>query len=124
MKRDLSNHFCIIPPECLAGFMTPEDCRYMPHGSMEIICTRKIVLDQSPVSDSDGNRWSISMSAATSDATVQKFDGCRVYVGVFLTDGTIRVLAAPGYIPKITVAPYPGTFSVSVNFEALKFIEI
>lgn len=120
--RDISNHFCIIPPELLGDFMTPDSCRWMPHGAIDISCTRKIVLDQSPLSDSDGSRWSISISAASMDPVLERYDGVRAYIGLFLTDGSVRILGTPGHIPLISVTPYPGTFAVSVSFESLKSI--
>lgn len=104
--------------------MTPDCCRYIPHGAVDIICSRKIVLDQTPVNDIDGNRWSISMSAATRDETIKSYDGREVYVAIVMTDGTIRVLASPGYIPKLSVTPYAGAYAVSVSYEALKAINL
>lgn len=102
--------------------MTPDSCRWMPHGAIDISCTRKIVLDQSPLSDSDGSRWSISISAASMDPVLERYDGVRAYIGLFLTDGSVRILGTPGHIPLISVTPYPGTFAVSVSFESLKSI--
>lgn len=122
--RDISNHFCIIPPELLSGYLTPDECRYMPHGAIDIICSRKIILDQSLTEDSDGRRWSISMSAASMDRFLEKMNGVRAYVGVFLTDGSIRILGTPDFIPRLSVTPYAGAYAVSVAFEALRAISI
>lgn len=121
---DISNHFCIIPPELLAGYLTPDECRYMPHGTIDIACSRKIVIDQSLTEDSDGRRWSISMSAASMDRCLEKMDGIRAYIGVFLTDGSIRILGTPDFIPRLAVTPYAGAYAVSVAFEALRAILI
>lgn len=122
--RDISNHFCIISPELLSGYLTPDECRYMPHGAIDIICSRKIILDQSLTEDSDGRRWSISMSAASMDRFLEKMNGVRAYVGVFLTDGSIRILCTPDFIPRLSVTPYAGAYAVSVAFEALRAISI
>ena len=122
--RDISNHFCIIPPELLTGFLTPGECRYMPHGSIDITCSRKIVIDQSLTDDSDGRRWSISMSAASMDRCLDKMDGARVYIGVFLTDGSIRILGTPDFIPRLNVTPYAGAYAVSVSLEALRALDL
>ena len=122
--RDLSNHFCIIPPELLTGFLTPGECRFMPHGATDIACSRKIVIDQTPTDDSDGRRWSISMSAASKDDCLCDKDGVRAYIGVFLTDGTIRILGTPDFVPVISVTPYSGAYSVSASFEALRALDL
>ena len=122
--RDISNHFCIIPPELLSGYLTPGECRYMPHGAIDITCSRKIVIDQSLTEDSDGRRWSISMSAASMDRCVEKMDGIRAYIGVFLTDGSIRILGTPDFSPCLTVTPYAGAYAVSVAFEALRALDL
>lgn len=122
--RDVSNHFCIIPPELITGYLTPDECRYMPHGATDITCSRKIVIDQSLTEDSDGRRWSISMSAASMDRCLEKMDGIRAYIGVFMTDGSIRILGTRDFIPRMTVTPYAGAFAISVSFEALKSISL
>ena len=122
--RDVSNHFCIIPPELITGYLTPDECRYMPHGAIDITCSRKIVIDQSLTEDSDGRRWSISMSAASMDRCLEKMDGIRAYIGVFMTDGSIRILGTRDFIPRMTVTPYAGAFAISVSFEALKSISL
>lgn len=122
--RDISNHFCIIPPELMTGYLTPDECRYMPHGAIDITCSRKIVLDQSLTEDSDGRRWSISMSAASMDRYLEKMDGVRAYIGVFLTDGSIRILGTPDFIPRLSITPYSGAYAVSVALEALRAVSI
>lgn len=122
--RDVSNHFCIIPPELMTGYLTQDECRYMPHGAIDITCSRKIVIDQSPIEDSDGRRWSISMSAASMDRCLEKMDGIRAYIGVFMTDGSIRILGTRDFIPRMIVTPYAGAFAISVSFEALKSISL
>ena len=122
--RDVSNHFCIIPPELMTGYLTPDECRFMPHGATDIACSRKIVIDQSLTEDSDGRRWSISMSAASKDDCLRDKDGVRAYIGVFLTDGTIRILGTPDFVPVISVTPYSGAYSVSASFEALRALDL
>ncbi len=122
--RDISNHFCIIPPELLTGYLTPAECRYMPHGAIDITCSRKIVIDQSPTDDSDGRRWAISMSAASMDRCLNKMDGVRAYIGVFLTDGSIRILGTPDFIPRLSITPYSGAYAVSVALEDLRPLDL
>ena len=122
--RDISNHFCIIRPEFLTDCMTPDQCRYMPHGAIDIICSRKIVIDQSPTEDSDGRRWTISMSAASSDKHLDGLDGIRAYIGIFMTDGSIRILGTSDFIPRLTVTPYAGAYAVSVSFEVLRALDL
>ena len=107
----------------MKGYLTPDCCRYIPHGAIDIICSRKIILDQTPVSDIDGKRWSISMSTATKDENVKSFDGSEAYVGTVLTDGTVRILATPGYIPRLSVTPYANAYAISVSYEVLKAIK-
>lgn len=125
VKRDIANRFCIITPDLLSGFLVPSECRAMPQGAVEISCSRKVDIDQSPSSsDSDGIRWTISMSAASSDKQLEKMDGLRAYIGVFLTDGSIRILGTPDFIPRLTVTPYAGAYAVSASVEALRALDL
>lgn len=96
----------------------------MPHGAIDISCSRKIVIDQTLNEDSDGRRWSISMSAASKDDCLCDKDGVRAYIGVFLTDGTIRILGTPDFIPRLSVTSYAGAYSVSVALEMLKSLDL
>ena len=122
--KDFSSHFCIILPELLADMISPELCLYPPHGSIDIPCIRKVSLEQSPVNDENGYRWSISFSAITKEAAAVEFDGRKAYIGVFISDGTVRIIGRKDRQPVISVTPYAGAYSVSAEFEALKPIVI
>lgn len=122
--KDFSSHFCIILPELLADLLSPEECVYPPHGSIDIPCIRKVSLEQSPVNDENGYRWSISFSAITKEAAAVEFDGRKSYIGVFISDGTVRIIGRKDRQPVISVTPYAGVYAVSAEFEALKPIVI
>lgn len=122
--KEISNRFCIIPPELLTDCLTPQSCRYVPHGAVHIMCSRKIVLDQSPASDTDGHRWSVSMSAASTDSRLAELDGKMAYIGIFLSDGSVRILGTPDFIPKLEVTPYSGAFAISVSYDSLKPVDL
>lgn len=122
--KDFSSHFCIILPELLADLLSPEECVYPPHGSIDIPCIRKVSLEQSPVNDENGYRWSISFSAITKEAAAVEFDGRKAYIGVFISDGTVRIIGRKDRQPVISVTPYAGVYAVSAEFEALKPIVI
>lgn len=122
--KDFSSHFCIILPELLADMISPELCHYPPHGSIDIPCIRKVGLEQSPVNDENGYRWSISFSAITKDAFTAGFDGMTAYIGVFISDGTVRIIGRKDRQPVISVTPYAGVYAVTAEFETLKPIVI
>lgn len=122
--KDFSSHFCIILPELLADMISPELCLYPPHGSIDIPCIRKVSLEQSPVNDENGYRWSMTFSAITKEAAAADYDGMQAYIGVFISDGTVRVIGRKDRQPVISVTPYVGVYAVSAEFEALKSIVI
>lgn len=122
--KEISNHFCIISPEMLSDFLTPDECTEKPEGAVEFICSRKIVIDQNPSSDSESYSWEISMSAASRDEGLKAYDGARAYVGVFFTDGSLRVLGNAWHVPRLSVTPYGGAYSVSLNYKSLKPIDL
>lgn len=122
--KDFSSHFCIIFPELLADMISPELCLYPPHGSIDIPCIRKVSLEQSPVNDENGYRWSMTFSAITKEAAAADYDGMQAYIGVFISDGTVRVIGRKDHQPVISVTPYAGVYAVAAEFEALKSIVI
>lgn len=122
--KDFSSHFCIILPELLADMISPELCLYPPHGSIDIPCIRKVSLEQSPVNDENGYRWSMTFSAITKEASAGDYDGMRAYIGIFISDGTVRIIGRKDRQPVISVTPYAGVYAVSAEFEALKPIVI
>ena len=122
--KDFSSHFCIILPELLAAIISPELCLYPPHGSIDIPCIRKVSLEQTPVNDENGYRWSVSFSGITRESVAADFDGMTAYLGVFISDGTVRIIGRKDRQPVISVTPYAGVYAVTAEFETLKPIVI
>lgn len=122
--KDFSSRFCIILPELLSDMISPELCRFPPHGSVDMPCIKKVRLEQSPVNDENGHRWTISFNAITKEAAAADYDGMKAYIGVFISDGTVRVIGRKDQQPVISVTPYAGAYAVTAEFEALKSIVI
>lgn len=115
--KEISNHFCLINPE--PGKIYTQTLGSVPEDAVEIICSRKILFDQAPVNDADGRRWSVNISAATANPEVMEFDGSHQYVGLILTDGSVRVIGAPGFAPQISVTPHENAFAIAVKCDTL-----
>lgn len=116
--REISNHFCFIQPD--QDLIPPRTLDSVSSAmAVEFVCTRKIVFGQRPVTDSDGRRWRITMSAATTDSRIMAFDGRREFIGVVLSDGSAVVIGTPGMPPAISVTPHENAYQVSVECETL-----
>ena len=51
-------------------------------------------------------------------------DGKMAYIGIFLSDGSVRILGTPDFIPKLEVTPYSGAFAISVSYDSLKPVDL
>ena len=90
---------------------------WMPHGVTDIACVKKIDFAQEPDTESGTRLWSMTFNAVTKDKSVLCLDGARAYIGMFITDGTIRIIGGKGSAPLISVVPYAGAYSVSAEFK-------
>lgn len=123
--KELSTHFCIIRPELIRANLALKENIGKPAKSPEFLCTQKILLEQEPSEDEAGTKWIQSFRAVTKDNSVRSFDGSRQYLGLYLTDGSLRIIGSATDAPLITVTPAEGdVYVVSANFESVSPIDL
>lgn len=115
---EITSHFILVRPELLSSILQLRTVSYIPVGAEEFACKGKITLEQTPQSDDRGGVWAQRFRAVTDDCSVRRHDGASRYVGVIMSDGSVRFIGAAGEAPIITVTPSDqGASVVETTFE-------
>lgn len=123
--KELSTHFCIIRPELIRAALSMRENICKPAVSPEFYCIRKLLVEQESEDDEPGTKWRISFRAVTKDSSVKNADSSKQYIGVYLTDGSLRIIGSADDAPYITVSPAEGgVYVVSASFDALAPIDL
>jgi len=96
-----------------------------PATSPDFNCTQKVLFEQEASSDEGGIKYEITLRAITKDSEVMEFNGTKAYVGVYLTDGSIRVIGTADEAPELSISPAEGgVYVLSLSFETLSPIDL
>lgn len=115
--REISNHFVLIGEGLIDPSLLMGENIAIPTGSKEYACTSRIIFDQAPSSGADGGYWTKTFRAVTADPSVIRFDGCHAFIGVILTDGSVKIIGDAYGIPLIRVTPHTGAYVVDATFQ-------
>ena len=122
---EITSHFILILPELIQSDLQLRRITYIPVGAEEFACKGKISLEQLPQSDDRGGVWTQRFRAVTDDCSIRRHDGAKRYVGVIMSDGSVRIIGAAGEAPIITVTPYDqGASVVETTFETPEPIDL
>ena len=118
---EITSHFVLIRPELIQEALLLQKITYIPLGAEEFACQSKVSLDQTPQRDV----WMQRFRAVTADCSVRQHDGANRYVGVIMSDGSIRIIGSPGEAPIITVTPGDqGMSVVETTFETTEPLDL
>lgn len=109
---EISSHFILIAPERIRQDLRLRRVTYIPVDADEFACTQKISVQQSCLRDDRGDVWTVSFRAVTADCSVRRHDGTRRYVGIIMSDGSVRIIGSPGEAPILSVTPSDQGMSV------------
>lgn len=115
--REISNHFVLIRDGQINASLLMGENIAVPSGSKEFLCTSRVIFDQAPVTGEPGSSWTKTFRAVTTDASVLDFDGSRAFIGVFLSDGTVKIIGDVYGTPLIRVTPHAGAYVVDSTFQ-------
>ena len=122
---EITSHFVLIRPKLIQEALLLQKITYIPIGAEEFACKSKVSLDQTPQRDDRGDVWMQRFRAVTADCSVRQHDGANRYVGVIMSDGSIRIIGSPGEAPIITVTPGDqGMSVVETTFETTEPLDL
>lgn len=122
---EITSHFILVRPELIQSDLQLHRVTYIPVGAEEFACKSKITLEQTPQSDDRGGVWRQRFRAVTDDCTVRRHDGAERYVGVIMSDGSVRIIGSAGEAPIVTVTPSDqGASVVETTFDTAEPLDL
>ena len=115
--RAISTHFCLIEPSLISHKLLEGKTILKVDGAEEYASAGNIIFSQKAEKGSNGRYWSQTFRAVTKDGKVMRHNGCKIYVGIFLTDGSLMIIGTAAEIPILTVTPYENAYVAEVAFE-------
>lgn len=115
--REISNHFVLIRDNQIAPSLLMGENIAVPSGAREFSCTSRIIFDQAPASSDAGSSWTKTFRGVTPDRSVLDFDGCKAYIGFYLTDGSIKIIGDVYGVPVVRATPHCGAYVVETTFQ-------
>ncbi len=119
MPREISNRFCLIEPSLISSSLRMREHIFLPDESPVFISRKKLTFGQTPSKSDSGIIWSQTFQGVSSDRKLLEYNRSRMYVGFFLTDGSLKVIGTADDVPVIQVTPYEqGQFVLNVSFDS------
>lgn len=123
--REFSNRFCIIAPGALTESALLNDEPFIPSAAEIFKCSSKLTFSQTP-SDSDaGIVWNMTFRGVAVHTDAQKWHGKKAFIGMIMTDGSVRYIGSSEEQPLIMVTPYGNEVNVvEASFKALAPLQL
>ena len=119
MTREISTRFCLIEPDLIRGAIRMKENLFRPEESPVFPSKGKPTFAQTSSQDDNGVTWSQRFQAVTNRRDILEYNRARMYVGLILTDGSLRVIGTADDVPVIIVTPHEqGWYVVNVNFKS------
>lgn len=123
--REISNRFCLVSPEALKESLLLNDEPYIPTGTESYPCSSKIIFSQTPNDSDAGTSWAQTFRGVTLHADVYRWNGRKAFIGIIMTDGSVKYIGSYSDQPTVKVTPHErGTYVVEASFSSLKAIQL
>lgn len=115
--KEIASRFCLIDPEEIRQLLKDGEKVELTHTMGQFPTSGRVQFSQEPSMGDDGTSWEQSFRAVVTDSTIMVYNGIRMYVGVFCTDGTFFVIGSATETPMLTVTPYENSYVLETVFE-------
>lgn len=117
----ITSHFALIKPtDALRCYLRMQPLNYLPVEAMEFSAGSQIIFDQTPEEGESGTIWRQELSLVTDNREVMPFNGCRMLVAFWMSDGSLRLLGNASSAPLLKITPYAGAFKLEISFSSLE----
>ncbi len=115
----ITSHFAIIEPTPkICDYLRMQPLNFLPVGAAEFSAKSQIQFDQTPEDDESGLTWRQELSLVTDDRELLKYNGCRMLVAFWMSDGSLRVVGNASAAPRLKITPYAGVMRLDVSFDS------
>lgn len=116
-----TSHFALIEPtNALRDYLRMQPLNYLPVEATEFSAGSQIIFDQTPEEGESGTIWRQELSLVTDNREVMPFNGRRMFVAFWMSDGSLRLLGNASSAPLLKITPYAGAFKLEASFSSLE----
>lgn len=117
----ITSHFALIEPtDELRDYLRMQPLNYLPIEASEFSASSQIIFDQTAEEGESGTTWRQELSLVTDNREVMPFNGRRMYVAFWMSDGSLRIIGNSSSAPRLKITPYAGAFRLEASFSALE----
>ena len=117
----ITSHFALIEPtDELRDYLRMQPLNYLPVEASEFSAGSQIIFDQTAEEGESGTTWRQDLSLVTDEREVMAFNGGRMFVAFWMSDGSLRIIGNSSSAPRLKITPYPGAFRLEASFSALE----
>ncbi len=117
----ITSHFALIEPtNALRDYLRMQPLNYLPVEATEFSAGSQITFDQTPEEGESGTIWRQELSLVTDNREVMPFNGRRMFVAFWMSDGSLRLLGNASSAPLLKITPYAGAFKLEASFSSLE----
>ena len=117
----ITSHFALIEPtDELRDYLRMQPLNYLPVEASEFSAGSQIIFDQTAEEGESGTVWRQELSLVTDNREVMPFNGCRMFVAFWMSDGSLRLLGNASSAPLLKITPYAGAFRLEASFSSLE----
>lgn len=117
----ITSHFALIEPtDALRDYLRMQPLNFLPVEAAVFPAGGLIIIDQTPEESESGTVWRQELSLVTDAEEVMQFNGRRMYVAFWMSDGSLRLIGNSSSAPRLKITPYPGAFRLEASFSALE----
>ncbi len=118
MTTSITSHFALIPADIVRDYIRFQPLNFLPVGSVESVASGQISFEQTPEESESGLSFRQELSLTTLDGNLAPYDGCRMYIAFYMSDGSLRVIGSASAVPLLKITPYSGALKLEVSFDS------
>lgn len=116
----ITSHFALIEPtDALRNYLRMQPLNYLPVEASEFSAGSQIIFDQTPEDSESGTIWRQELSLVTDNREVMPFNGRRMFLAFWMSDGSLRLIGNASSAPRLKITPYAGSFRLEASFSSL-----
>lgn len=117
----ITSHFALIEPtDELRDYLRMQPLNFLPVEASEFSASSQIIFDQTAEEGESGTTWRQELSLVTDNLEVMPFNGRRMYVAFWMSDGSLRLIGNAASAPRLQITPYAGAFRLEASFSAVE----
>lgn len=118
MATTITSHFALIDPELIRDYIRFQPLNFLPVGSVEFQASGQISFEQTPEESESGLSYRQELSLSTLEGDLLGYDGRKMYVAFYMSDGSLRLIGTASCAPRLKVTPFTGALKLETSFDS------